>query len=140
MSSLIGRSPHNSYKEILTVNHLNGLDATLRDICDGKGSIVPLALSTTQISLSQSIWPTTVPETNMVLRMSATTNQLEWVHLTTSDITEGTNEYFNLEKVRAAFTGANGIDVDQTTGIISLDGNSGSSGEFDETTFWMEAP
>ena len=139
MSSLIGRTPASSYKELLTINQPNGLNGALNLVSDGKGTATPLALSSTGLSIHGNIFPTNMPAAGAVLRMSTTTNQLEWVTLTTSDIAEGSNQYFTVARARAALTGVGDISVNASTGEISYTGSGGGGGSIDETTFWMGA-
>lgn len=124
MASLHGRTPASSYRELLTTSQLNGIDSNLNTVVDGSGTLTPLSISTTQIAFNGNIWPTSGATPNKVLRVSSTSNQLEWVTLSTSNITEGTNNYFTTERARASFTGDGNITVDQETGVISYTGES----------------
>lgn len=84
MSSLINRSPKNSYKELLTLSDSAGLTDTLSFVGDGKGGVSPLALSTTKISLNGMQWPTTATTAKQYLRVNAANTQLEWATLDVS--------------------------------------------------------
>jgi hypothetical protein len=50
--TLIGKTPANSYKDILTIDNANsGIDATLRPIEDGEGTECPLQLSSDKVNI-----------------------------------------------------------------------------------------
>lgn len=78
MASLIGRSPNNSFKELLTMGGANGLTTDLKPVTDGKGATAPLSLSVSGVGIMGSIWPTQTPSIGKVLSMGAD-NQLEWI-------------------------------------------------------------
>lgn len=78
MSSLFGRSPKNTIKELLTLNNVDGITTALTPIGDGKGAVSPLAVSDTKVSINSMVWPTTGAAAGKVLSVSAATNQLEW--------------------------------------------------------------
>lgn len=130
MASLLGRSPKDSFKELLTINDNGGLGAALHELGDGKGSISPLSLSLTQISLNGVTWPTAAIE-GAYLRVG-TSNQLEWAALTTSDVVEGANLYFTVSRGRALFSGVGDISVNPDTGEISYTGSGGQGEKGDD--------
>jgi Phage Tail Collar Domain len=80
MTTLIGRSPKDSYQELLKLNHLNaGLDSTLRSVEDGIGVSTPLQLSTTDVALNGLKWPSG-GTAGQFLRISTTSGLLEWAN------------------------------------------------------------
>ena len=53
MTTLTGRSPGNTYKDLLQVSNSNsGVDATLRDVEDGEGTASALQVSTTEAKVN----------------------------------------------------------------------------------------
>ena len=53
MAALTGKTPANTYKDLLQVSNSNsGIDATLRPVEDGEGTQCPLELSTTKVNIS----------------------------------------------------------------------------------------
>lgn len=77
-SGLKGRSAKDSFHELLRINQVDGLGDGMSQVTDGKGSVTPLQISATQVALNDMVWPTTGAEQGAVLRVSSTTNQLEW--------------------------------------------------------------
>lgn len=110
MASLIGRSPKDSFKELLTLNNPNGLGTSLFSVGDGKGGVSPLALSTTLITLNNNIWPTTAAPTNSMLRMSSISNQLEWAQIQAVDVGA-------VNKAGDAMTGALTLNADPASAM-----------------------
>lgn len=52
MTTLTGKKPANTYKDLLQVSNLNsGIDGTLRSIEDGEGTLSPLQLSETEVNI-----------------------------------------------------------------------------------------
>lgn len=72
------RKASDSFHEILRVNKDDGLGDVLAPVTDGKGAVTPLAISDTQVAINDMVWPTTGAEEGSVLRVSTTSNQLEW--------------------------------------------------------------
>jgi hypothetical protein len=87
MATLFGRTPKSTLQELLTVNNNSGITTDLNQIGDGQGGLSPLAISNTKVSLNDMVWPTAGALTNSVLRVSSTTNQLEWVAMTPANFT-----------------------------------------------------
>ena len=53
MTTLTGRSPGNTYKDLLQVSNSNaGVDATLRSVSDGEGTDSALQISTTEAKVN----------------------------------------------------------------------------------------
>jgi hypothetical protein len=79
MPTLYGRSPQNSYQELLKINNTGaGLASTLAAVQDGTGVNSPLQLSTTQIGLSGALWPTSVGTAGQILVASDSAGTLAW--------------------------------------------------------------
>lgn len=80
MSSLQGRSPGRSFKELLKISNSEaGVDATMRPVTDGSGVSTPLAISTSTVSINNLTWPTTGASTGKVLAVSVDGTTLEWI-------------------------------------------------------------
>jgi len=69
MSSLQGQKVKDTYRDLLQVSNSNtGIDSNLRTVSDGEGTNSPLKLSSVNISLNGSIWPTDYGTANQVLK------------------------------------------------------------------------
>jgi hypothetical protein len=80
MASLIGRSPKDTFKELLKLStEGQGVDATLQTVQDGLGNNTPLQISSATVALGGLKWPTSGGTTGKILAVSATSNQLEWL-------------------------------------------------------------
>lgn len=95
MSSLQGRTPKASFKELMKIDADGGLGPTLSKVGDGKGANSPLALSLTQIELHGLKWPAVAGPKGTVLSMG-TDNTLSWVPMTASSPGSGTNTRYDL--------------------------------------------
>jgi hypothetical protein len=77
LSTLFGRAPKDSYQELLKLNNTGaGVDGTLRSVLDGAGNATPLQVSSTQVSLNGSVWPTAAGSTGQFLSVGA--SGLQW--------------------------------------------------------------
>lgn len=80
MSSLVGQKVRLTFKDLLQVSNSNsGIDASLRTVTDGEATSSPLQLSTTQISLNGSVWPTGYGNASQVLGTDGA-GTLSWVN------------------------------------------------------------
>lgn len=78
MPTLTGRTPKNSYQELLKVSRKKlGLDSELCIVEDGLGVASPLAISQTNLAFNGMVWPTTPGTTGQVLVVGANA-QLTW--------------------------------------------------------------
>lgn len=114
-----------------------GLVETLRAVQDGVGNSTPLQLSRTAIALGGTItndgsgptnqvvvqdavlWPVSGPEVGTFLRIGSQTGsnyQATWDAINTSDIPEGTNQYWTQARFNAAFSGKTTADLPEGPG------------------------
>lgn len=77
-SGFKGRKASESFHEILRVDRSDGLGADMAPVTDGKGAVTPLSISDTTVAINNMVWPTEGAQEGAVLRVSSTTNQLEW--------------------------------------------------------------
>jgi non-canonical (house-cleaning) NTP pyrophosphatase len=126
MTTLTGRSPKDAYKELLKVSSVGGATGAISVVTDGDGVPTPLKLSTTAIELDGSIkignlvWPATGSGSGKFLGVAAGGSSLEWVDLTTSNLAEGTNQYFTNARARSAISATGSATYNSTTGVISV--------------------
>lgn len=58
------------------------------------------------------------------------------LNASTSDITEGTNQYFTQARARSALSGGTGISYNSSTGVVSLSANSDMITEGSNNLYW----
>jgi hypothetical protein len=80
MTTLFGRSPKETFKELLKIDNTNaGADGTLRAVVDGLGAPTPLKLSNTAVSLNNLTWPSTGAGVGKILAVATGGTSLEWL-------------------------------------------------------------
>lgn len=78
MTTLSGRAPKDSYKELLKLNTTNaGVSGTLVGVVDGEGGATPLSLSSTSIAFYGKVMPEAPAQAGLVLTSKAD-GTLEW--------------------------------------------------------------
>jgi hypothetical protein len=131
MTTLFGRTPQDSYPELLTLdNSGQGFDSTLRAVQDGNGVSSPLKLSTTKVAIQGNQLPTSAGSAGQFLRVSTTANLLEW--FTPVVGTLGTQNASTVAITGGSITGmptpANATDI--ATKAYADSASSGSSSSF----------
>lgn len=127
MSTLYGRKPSDTFSALLKMNRVGdstatgsdpGITNTLAVVEDGLGNSTPLKLSSTTVAINEMLWPTVAGAQNTVLTVG-TGNQLSWSEISSSNVTEGTNQYFTQARARASLSAGSGITYTAATGVIS---------------------
>jgi hypothetical protein len=151
MTTLLGRFPKDSFKELLKVSDSEGLTPSLQNLTDGEGKATTLALSSTTVAINGLAFPTSGSGTGKILAVASNGTSMEWitpaasgvtsvngqtgaVTLTSTNIAEGTNQYFTNARARSAISltaGASGATYNSTTGVLDMSaltaGGGGSS-------------
>lgn len=79
MTTLNGRTPKDSYMELLKINSSN-MSTSLVGVETGDGIHTPFALSSTQVSLNGIVWPTSGAAPNKVLALDSSGQVATWVN------------------------------------------------------------
>lgn len=91
MASLTGKAPSATYKDLLQVSNSNaGIDATLRDLEDGEGTVGPFKLSTTGARLQATATLDGASGATLDMTNITGTRMKSWTQLATSSPTSGT--------------------------------------------------
>lgn len=90
MASLTGKTPSATYKDLLQVSNSNsGIDATLRDLEDGEGTVGPVKLSTTGVRLQATATLDGASGATLDMTNIAGTRMKSWTLLDSSSVTSG---------------------------------------------------
>lgn len=121
MSSLYGRTPSDTYPELLKLNNTgNGLDVTLRDVEDGIGQVSPIKLAVNKIAFHGQLWPASGAIAGRAMKVSTTANTLEWGRVATNEIDENPlNLFFTTSRARAAISATGALTYNSSTGVIT---------------------
>jgi hypothetical protein len=132
MTTLLGRFPKDSFKELLKVSDSEGITTSLQTLTDGDGKPTTLALSSTTVAINGLSFPTTGSGTGKVLAVAANGTTMEWitppangvtsvngqsgdVTLTSTNITEGTNLYYTSARFDSALAGKSTTNLAEGT-------------------------
>lgn len=129
MSSLVlsGTTPAQTFNKLLIVNNDNlasttGVDGTLRLITDGSGAPTPIAVSSSEVMISNVIWPPL--GTNVAsayLQISSNTGQAEWHVMNPQDISTALG-YTPANQAGDKFTGPVTVqDASMQTVVTAVD-------------------
>jgi len=90
MTTLTGKTPAATYKDLLQVSNSNaGVDGTLRDVEDGEGTVSALQLSTTEAKVSGNVTTTGLFVNSVTTGVSAGATQTQ---VGATALTAGINE------------------------------------------------
>jgi hypothetical protein len=78
MPTLRGRSPKNSFVELIKVSDVGGITSTLQNLTDGEGNQTTLALSSTTVAINGLAFPTTGVSAGKILAIASNGTSLEW--------------------------------------------------------------
>lgn len=125
MTTLFGRAPKDSYKELLKLNTVGvGLGDDLVTVMDGNGQATGLKLSKTQIAINELLWPASgTAVAGQVLAVGTDGASLEWVTLDLSGAGGGATVDYSSVTTALGYVPEDPANKGVADGYAGLDSN-----------------